>query len=219
MRNFIFRAGRFLSVFTTLLSLVGVASSVQAASFRKSWDPEFSDVFSALVGVDVGWRGEALLFVDDACITSSSVVSFPNGCGTSSLLSYELEFYDVGTNAILGTGSDSAPGTPLFPAVTAISFDGSALPDGVSLAGPLFVPGAFSFGSYANSFDAALFFDLDGPSLTFIENCGDDVCESYNNDGETYPPTVTWQWVPAPAPLALLGLGLVVMGMVRGRTA
>ena len=219
MRNVKFRVGRFIAILTTLVALTGVAASVQAASFRKSWDPEFSDVFSALVGVDVGWRGEALLFVDDACITSSAVVGFPDPCGTSSLLSYELEFYDVGTNAILGTGSDSAPGTPLFPLVTAISFDGTALPDGVSLDGPLFVPGAFSFGSYPATFQAILTFDLSGPSLALRENCDDDVCPFYENDGQTYPPTVTWQWVPAPAPLALLGLGLVVMGMVRRRTA
>ena len=219
MRNLLSRVSRHLAMLTTLMALSGLAASVQAASFRKSWDPEFSDLFSTTVGVDVGWRGDALIFVDDACVTSSDVVNFPDGCGTSSLLSYELEFYDVNTDALLGTGSDSTPGTPPFPAVTAISFDGSALPDGVSLAGPLFVPGAFSFGSYPATFQAILTFDLSGPSLALRENCDDDICPFYGNDGETYPPTVTWQWVPAPAPLALLGLGLVLMGMVLRRTA
>ena len=219
MRNSKFRVARYATILTTLVALTGLAASTQAASFRKSWDPEFSDVFSGLVGVDVGWRGEALISVSDPCVAPGTVI-FPDPCGAASLQSYELEFYDVGTDAILGTGSDTAPGTPPFPDVTAVSFDGSSLADGVSLAGPLSVPGTFTFGDYPFSFNALLSFDLAGPSLTLVENCGDlEFCSSYQNDGATYPPTVTWERVPVPASIALVGIGLVALGLMRRRTA
>ncbi len=161
MNNSKFRWGRSLAVLSTLVALTGVAASAQAVSFRKTWDPIFSASFSALVGVNVGWRGEALVFVDDGCVSASTLVSFPDACGSASLQSYELEFYDFDTDAVLGTGSDSAPGTPLFPAVTAISFDVSEIANGIGLAGPILVAGPFTFGDEAPSYSAQLIFGLD----------------------------------------------------------
>ena len=98
MSNSVFRLARNLSVLTTLLALLSMATSVQAASFRKSWDPEISDSFSSLVGVKVGWRGEAEIFVSDGCIDPVATIDFIAGsatCGTADLESYLLEFYDV----------------------------------------------------------------------------------------------------------------------------
>lgn len=226
MNNSKFRWGRSLAVLSTLVALTGVAASAQAVSFRKTWDPIFSASFSALVGVNVGWRGEALVFVDDGCVSASTLVSFPDACGSASLQSYELEFYDFDTDAVLGTGSDSAPGTPLFPAVTAISFDVSEIANGIGLNGPILVDGPFTFGDYGTSFQAELFFDLDlneevnGPSLVLVPICeGEDCPSSLANDGETYPPVVTWSQVPVPTPLSLMGLGLLALGLMRRRIA
>ena len=214
-----FRVGRFFALVAALVALTSLATSVNAASFRKSWDPFFSQDFAVLVNVEVGWRGEALVFVDDACVATSADVAFPDDCGVANLLSYELEFYEVGTNVILGMGSDSAPGTPVFPAVNTISFDAASIPNGISLAGALLVPGTFTFGDYSNSFDAELLFDLSGPSLTLVENCGQEQCAAYSNDSQNFPPTVNWEQVPTPATLGLMSLGLLTLGLMRRRRA
>jgi hypothetical protein len=213
----------------TLLALIGMATSAQAASFRKGWDPTFNDDFSALVGIDVGWRGEALIFVADACVVPSTTQTFP-ACGAANLESYELTFYEVGNESnVLGQASDMFPGIPPFPDVSAISFDGSGIADGISLAGPILAPGGFTFGDYNGSFRAELSFLLNedegvnGPSLRLIEYCEEGQttpCSSpYDNDGGKYPPTVVWSQVPAPASLALMGVGLCALGMMRRRMA
>jgi hypothetical protein len=204
----------------TLLALIGMATSAQAASFRRGWDPLFNNSFSTTLG----WRGEAVIFVDDLCVGSSTSVSFDlsgvAGCGTANLESYLLEFYDINDPLVnLDSASDSAPGTPAFPAVSAVSFDSDSIADGVGLWGDIEVNGTFSFAGYDNSFTAFISFGLDSTSLrleeNLEENCGDEGCPSYFSDVE---PTVVWSRVPAPASLALLGIGLLALGVTRRRT-
>lgn len=224
VHNSIFRVGRYLTVMTTLLALIGMATSVQAASFRRSWDPLFNSSFSTTLG----WRGEAEIFVSDSCVSAGATVSFDtsglSGCGSANLESYLLEFYDIGSpGVILDSASDSAPGSPLFPAVSAVSFDAFEVADGVSLWGEIQVADSFTFPSSIDfpttAFTAFITFGLDSTSLRLEEICDDDVsCEptSFFSDVE---PTVAWSRVPAPASLALLGIGLFALGMNRRRVA
>ena len=225
VRNSIFRVGRYLAVMTTLLALIGMSASVQATSFRRGWDPLFNTAFP-----DLGWRGEAVIFVSDSCVSAGTTVSFDTSgvntsCGGSANLeSYLLEFYDVNNPLVnLFSASDSTPGSPLFPAVSAVSFGIGSIADGVSLHNEIQVTGSFSFDSHPNTvFTAFLDFDinattgLDSTSLRLQE-----ICEKCNPDifYSTVNPTVAWSQVPVPAPLALVGIGLFALAMTRRRRA
>ena len=211
------RKARLLAILSVLLTTA--ITPARAALFQMDFDGStFSSSLSSSVGVDVGWRGDALVSVDDGCLLPSTTVAFPQGCGSAGLEGYSIEFYDTNTDAVLGTSSDTAPWSPTFPFVTAISFDGSKLVIGAGLSDEIAVPGPFSFGSYSNSFDAFLILDVNGPSLRLAENCGGVECRSFHNDGTSFPPTVIWSrestvppppTVPSPSPLALLSIGLL----------
>lgn len=223
MRNSIFLVGRHLAVITTLLALIGMATSAQAASFRRGWDPLFNAAFPF---ADLGWRGEAVIFVSDLCVSASSTASFletgvPVTCGEAYIESYTLEFYDIGTPLVtLDSASDSAPGSPLFPTVKDVRFDGGSIADGVTLWGDIEVTGTFSFSGIDYTAFMSLGLDLvglDSTSLRLEEICDyDDVCPTWTSEVE---PTVEWSQVPTPAPLALLGIGLLALTMTRRRKA
>jgi hypothetical protein len=202
-------------VMTTLLALIGMATSAQAARFRRSWDPLFNVAFSPTLG----WRGEAEIFVSDGCVSANSTVTYNASgvttCGSANIESYTLEFYNVGTPLVnLDSFSDSTPGSPAFEAVLEVSFDNDPIANGVSLWGEIEVAGSFSFNN--SSFTSFITFGLNSTSLRLEENCIYNQCTSYFSDVE---PTVEWSQVPTPAPLALLGIGLLALAMTRRRIA
>lgn len=204
----------YLALVSVLLS--PMTANADPIDFTVSWDAIFSDAFSALVGIDVGWRGSALVSVDDACVNTSTVVVFPDVCGTSMLTSYVLEFFDVNDDDLLGQGSSSSG----LPPVAKVSIDGGGVADGIELATAIDVSD-FDFGTYPNSFQAFLDFTLIGPNLQLVENCPDTDCDTFSNDSATYPPAVTWSRtsveVPEPGTLALFGIGLLGMAASRRR--
>lgn len=214
------RLTRQSALLFTLLATTVFTSAVNAAAFRTRWDPIFNDEFTTDVGVNLGWKGTALIQVSDPCVASSITVDFsPNGssaCGDASLQSYVLEFYDAANNdAPLSAKSGSPPG---LPNVTAVRFDPLAVADGFALSGAIDV-GDFVFGSGSNekTFNAFLSFNLaQGPLLRLTEECGLVECPSYEGQ---YPPNVI-EWteeadIPAPASIALFGIGLAGLGVVR----
>jgi hypothetical protein len=221
VRNSIFRVGRFLAVMTTLLALIGMATSAQAASFRRGWDPLFNGSFSS----SLGWRGEAVINVSDCLVSGGATVTFDSGglfgCGSANVESYTLEFYDIGNASVnLDSFSDSTPTSPAFPAVFQVRFDNGLIPiaSGVSLWGEIEVAGSFSFNN--SSFTSFITFGLDSTSLRLKEICSDDVdCEPTSYFSNVEPALTTWSKVPTPAPLTLLGIGLFALVMTRRRKA
>jgi len=90
-------------------SLVAFAGQANAASYVGSWDPAFSSAFP-----DLGWRGEAVFEIPDAClaidgvyVNSNLLNSNPSNCadgGGLKIKSAEVEFYDVSApNIVLDT--------------------------------------------------------------------------------------------------------------------
>ena len=220
MQELILRKARHFAIFSTCIVLTAFTTSAQAAAFRTTWDPLFDSSFSAVLG----WRGSAVIDVDDACVGSSTIVDFPDpapspSCGTATLESYELIFYDVGGPPMneLASLMGSAP---LPNNITAVSFDAMSIADGFTLDAEINA-GVFIFGS--TSYQAFLDFhlpvtgsSLGAPSLRLRDYCGDDVgCDSFYNDSQGSPPIVAWSRAPAPASLALFGIGLAALGLMR----
>jgi len=94
-------------------SLVAFAGQANAASYVGSWDPAFGDDFP-----DLGWRGEAVFEIPDACLpqfggANGVYVNFnvlgtnPSNCvdgGGLRIISAEVEFYNVNdSNNVLDT--------------------------------------------------------------------------------------------------------------------
>jgi len=205
------------------MALVVVGSgAANAAVFTTNWDPLFNPLFFTDTGVNLGWKGTASIDVDSGCVTPSTTVTFPTGCGAASLIGYGFTLYNTLPGNVLYTGG--AAGN-LSPDPNAVRFDAFGVVDGFTLPGVIILSGSpFVIGgiSFAAELDFIISGPYTGPRLKLTGDICDDGCiETYFSDTSgaegPYKPIVRWTQVPEPATLVLVGLALFAAGAARRR--
>jgi|GEM_PF-1672701 hypothetical protein len=192
------------------------AAPAEAAIYQGDWDPAFGSAFP-----DLGWRGDARVFVPDACQALSGWVFNFGNCSGMKILDAEVEFYSLNdpTEATLETLSFDVPSN----AVLNVNLDDRQLL-GVVGGFPYFIPSTLPLagGPYT---EFLLFFLGDIPVLKFHSDppgkhnstWGFSDFTSENRPTITFRVVPELQVVPEPGALALLGLGLGMIGLMTRR--
>lgn len=201
---------------------MAAGGGANAARFVASFDPLFNLEFNDEVGANVGWRGTALIDVDDSCLTAGiHFVGAWSTCEAASLESGTLDFYNIDNNTnIVSLSWIDGP-----PEIVLVKIDSS-----LDLAGIHTLPGVKfdDVNMFGEKWDIRLDFTLNEPKLTVIEDC--DHKSSHKSkfkcrpevfrsgrDGEVSQPQVTWSRVPEPSSFVLLGVALAPLAWVRRR--
>jgi hypothetical protein len=201
-----------------LATLLGWASSAQAIQVIGRWDPAYGPAFPGL-----GWNGEATFEVPDECLGSTGwSASWSAGSCASrvDVVSAEVNFYDVATNAALGSMEWTGDGD--VPNVYLTRFGGGELESVFT--------GFFDFlrpdpvfagygGAGSGDYSFALLFA--GTNVVLINrNCSGDNCQYGINDfaSEAGRAVVTYTTaVPEPQTYALMLAGLGAIAFVARR--
>ena len=126
------------TAFAVMVAMLCCLSHADAARYSGSWDPLYGFPFEGddgLISYNLGWRGEAKIFVPDDCaptgasgVTQISILSNP--CSTFPVVeSATVDLFDVATdelkkNLVFGTSSMT---------ILYLRFDGSKLAEVVTL--------------------------------------------------------------------------------------
>ena len=97
----LFRRQPVASVAIAAAVLFAAATPAQAIVWTGTWDPAYGLAFPNL-----GWQGMATVYVPDACLAFSGIISNGHACslGTMSLQTAQVEFYDLSNvNVVLET--------------------------------------------------------------------------------------------------------------------
>jgi MYXO-CTERM domain-containing protein len=190
------------------------AAPAQAVVYAGRWDPAFGPAFP-----DLGWRGEALFFVPDACLALSGLILNTAPCSASSMqiLSAEVDFYRV-----------SDPLNPAFQETLNFNVPSGDVTAMQVVANEL--AGVFGTFGYTRSAtlplagapftDFLLFFEGDVAQLAFVS-----LGEGHPPSGFSSQAQITFSRLNGPIPvsepgsLALMLLGLGAIGVIRRRHA
>lgn len=207
------------------LAALSTPPAAHAALYVGTWDPPYGAPFTNL-----GWRGSVSF---DVPASPPCAVDGAACVAGSALLSAQVDFYDVGSNATLGSISWD-PATLGGTAIQALRFDDDGNIE--QLATDLFpylVPGV-DLSAYGVSFTVgfALQFVIDeeategqlfsGPRLFWLDNCEFGDCDGGANDSVQFPPSDFRirrldQPVPEPGALLLVGTALSALAVTKRR--
>jgi len=207
-------SGVLIRRLTACVAVLGTMSLVpaHAVSIIGKWDPSFGAGFP-----DLGWRGEAIFFLPDACLAESGWVLNTDSCSDSGmkLLSAEVEFYKV-----------SDPTNVAFQETLLFDVPSSAVArmriDGGQLTG---VDGSFL---YSRSSTLALagapytgfvqFFEGDLAWMSYTSDTPNGVVTGFSDpnpaDGR---PVITFSVIPEPGSALLVFAALLMIGMLLRR--
>lgn len=190
-------------------ALFGATQPASAAVVVASFDPPVGTAMP-----NVGYRGSAQFFINDACLQLTGLISNANACSenTMAVTGATIEFYDLlDESSVLATLN--FPGSS-FTVFGATVFQGEVTGFDTSFADPaLFLELDGFQGTVALGFTAPFFEDvLPGASLQLCPRVGD--CSTSNVATTTYTVTTS---VPEPGTLALLGLAALGAGAASRR--
>lgn len=119
MLNKLMKNLKCLGAIASITGTVLFASQAHAGQYIGKWDPAFGFQFSTL-----GWKGQAVFFIPDACLASDGVKSNTGVCSGMSILSAEVDFYALGdTSTIIDKIFFNTPSTD----VTSMTVEGGVL--------------------------------------------------------------------------------------------
>jgi PEP-CTERM motif len=208
----------FIRGLVALVVIVGVAAvtPARAISYAGKWDPAFESAFP-----DLGWRGEAIFFLPDACLAQSGWILNGDSCSAFGMriVSAEVEFYKL-SDSTNPAFQETLSFNVASPAVASMKLDSNGLLTDVygtflyTLSSTL----PFAGGPYT---DFLLFFQGDLARMIYESEPpgGKKIVGISDRNPPDGRPVMTFSVVPEPGSVTLALAALLVIAFLLRRRA